>query len=74
MKLLAEVTMLQKNGVTSLDYNQEGNRFLEIQPLGMSTSRNFAGLLILLTEIDTKNLRLTTQKLVILQSNLKFTG
>ena len=45
-------------------------KFLEMQLLGMLTSRNFAGLFILTLEINSENFRSLSQILVILQNNM----
>ena len=46
-------------------------RFLAMQLLGMLTSLNFAGLSILMSEIDPENFRPISSRLDILQNNIK---
>ena len=45
-------------------------RFLEMTLLGMLTSRNFAGLSLLTSEINPENFSSISQRLAILQNNL----
>ena len=57
----------------SVNYRPKSRKtwFLEMQLLGMLTSRNFEGLSLLTSEINPENFRSISQRLTILQNNLK---
>ena len=56
----------------SVNYKPKSRKtqFLEMQLLGMLTSRIFAGLSPLTSKINPENFRLISQRLAILQNNL----